>query len=67
MEEEKLKLIQWLGLYCVSHQMLKKKLFNSYWALLSDVDKLYDGIEDDRLNWYSNEEILEIYNKTFNK
>jgi len=62
---ETLKLVQWLGINCFSELKQKAGVWNNAWAFKEDAANLYDGDFDDRLQWYSSEEILELYNKKY--
>lgn len=64
MKNEQLKLIEWLGINCQCELKVINKVYNYYWAFKEDMVNLYDGINDDKLKWYSNEEIYNIYIKS---
>lgn len=58
---DELNLVIWLGCKCASEFRMRGKTFNNYWYFKEDAAELYDGEYDNKLKWYSNEEILEIY------
>ena len=61
---ETLKLVQWIGVNCFSKFKFKGGVWGCYWAFIRDAANLYDGDYDDKLRWYSNEEIIQEYKKS---
>lgn len=61
---EQLDLIKWLGINCQCELKMVNNICNYYWAFKKDMANLWDGINDDRLKWYTHEEIYNIYLKS---
>ena len=58
---EQLDLIKWLGINCQCELKMVNTIWNYHWAFKKDMADLWDGINDDRLKWYTHEEIYNIY------
>ena len=58
---EQLNLIKWLGINCQCELKVVNTIWNYHWAFKEDIANLWDGINDDKLKWYSHEEIYNIY------
>jgi hypothetical protein len=61
MNKEQIELITWLGINCQCELKSVNKAYNYYWAFKKDMASLWDGIGDDRLKWYTHEQIYDIY------
>lgn len=58
---EQLNLIKWLGINCQCELKVVNTIWNYHWAFKEDIANLWDGINDDKLKWYSHQEIYNIY------
>ena len=61
---ETLKLVQWIGMNCFSKFKSKGGVWDCYWTFITDANNQYNSEFDDKLRWYSNEEIIQEYKKS---
>jgi hypothetical protein len=54
-------LIKWLSINAIPEFQIINHVPAYYWCLRTDAEDLWDGILDDRLKWYTNEEMLKLY------
>lgn len=64
---EELELIKWLGENCQCEMICEKNVCLYRWAFKEEAANLWDGINDEDLNWYTHEQILEFYKKSKNE
>lgn len=64
--EELEKLIEWLGENCQCEMICENNICFYRWFFKEEATNLWNGINDEDLNWYTNEEILEFYKKVQN-
>jgi hypothetical protein len=60
-----LKLIKWLAENAIPQIRKKDKIIDYYWCLREDAENSWDYLKDDRLQWYSSEQIFEIYKQRY--
>lgn len=61
MKNEQLELIEWLGINCQCELKVINTIWNYHWAFKEDIANLWDGIDDDKLKWYTHEQVYNIY------
>ena len=61
--EEDLKLVTWLAEKYHTNIRFKNGKAVYLWCLQDDAEHAWDGYDDDRIKWYTSEQILEIYKK----
>lgn len=61
---DELKLIKWVAEYCISTVTMKGE-----WKLAFTIDAgiLFDGPDDDKLKWFTPEEMLENYHNNITR
>jgi hypothetical protein len=64
---KEIKLMKWLKRNCLTKICKLNNEYDYYWCLMKDADILWDGIDDDHLRWYTDEEMFEIYKKSNQK
>lgn len=56
-----LKLIKWLAENAIPEVKIINNNIDFYWCLRKDAANAWDYIDDDRLKWYTSEEIHKLY------
>ena len=60
---ENMSLIRWLSINAIPEVRVVDNTIDYFWCLRIDAENAWDYINDDRLKWYTCEQMLEIYNK----
>jgi hypothetical protein len=58
---EELKITKWFQENCIAEYTKYKGKFDWYWCFRKDAEKAWDGVNDDRLEWFTNEEMVHNY------
>lgn len=57
------EIIRWIGLNCFSKMKAKEGVVDVYWAFKEEAGNLWEGEFDERLKWYTTEELIGIYER----
>ena len=63
---EHIKLMKWLKRNCLTKMVKLNDIYDYYWCFIEDANNCWDGIDDDRLKWYTDEEIFNLYKNNNN-
>jgi len=55
------EIVRWIGINCFSKMKSKGGVIDLYWAFKEEAGKLWDGEFDEKLNWYTTEQMIIIY------
>jgi len=58
--------IVWLRRNCLINYTELDGKYDYYWCLAFEAAKMWDGIHDAELQFYTDEQMFEIYKETFN-